>query len=328
MTKSLKYLLIITTVFLVAVAAFLYYRHLIQFPETDDAYVKANISQIASQVSGKINKIYVTDNQKVNKNDKLFEIDQSSFIYALEKAQANLKIAKQNLGANIEGLKAASANIEMHKAQLNVDKKNYNRIKTLFNQGQTTAALLDDTQAKMEVTQASLTASKNNYLKLKNLIGDEPSTSAEIQSAKAALDDAELNLKHTIIYASDKGAISNFNLRPGDVVQAGQNLFSIIEDNSYWVAANFKETQLTRIKIGQEAIISIDMYPNKKFNGVVESISSGSGSTFSVFPAENASGNWVKVTQRFSVRIKITENDPNYPLRVGASCTVEINTNS
>lgn len=327
MNKSLKYLLITTLAIAVFGSAFLYYQHLIHFPETDDAYVKANISQIASQVSGRISKIYVTDNQKVNKNNKLFELDKNSFVYAVEKAQANLKIAKQNLSANIEGLKAANANIDIQKAQLNVDEKNYNRIKTLFDRGQTTAALLDDAKAKMEVTKASLAAAKNNYLKLQNLIGDDQSTNAEIQSAQAALDDAKLNLQHTVLYSPEEGTVSNFNLRPGDVIQAGQNLFSIIENDSYWVAANFKETQLTRIKIGQKAEIAIDMYPNKKFNGIVESISSGSGSTFSVFPAENASGNWVKVTQRFSVRIKIITNDPNYPLRVGASCTVTIDTN-
>src|SRR5690606_2608610 len=122
------------------------------------------------------------------------------------------------------------------------------------------------------------------------------------------------------------GKIANFSLRVGDVVTAGQNLFSIIENQEWWVKANFKETQLKRIRPGQNANISVDIYPEVVCQGKVDSIAGGSDTAFSLFPAANASGNWVKVTQRIPVKILIIHPDPNYPLRVGASSTVSINT--
>lgn len=132
--------------------------------------------------------------------------------------------------------------------------------------------------------------------------------------------------KEIEVKAPATGIVSNLSLRPGNIVNAGQPLFSLIETSHFWVDANFQETQLTHIKTGLPATIKVDMYPDKKFDGVVESISHGSTNTFSLFPAENASGNWVKVTQRFTVRVKILKLDPEYPLRVGASCNVMIDT--
>ena len=130
----------------------------------------------------------------------------------------------------------------------------------------------------------------------------------------------------THVTAPSDGILSNVTLRPGATVQAGPPLFAIIEANRWWVDANFKETDLARIKVGQPATVYLDMYPGATFDGVVESISAGSGATFSVLPPENATGNWVKVTQRFPVRITITNPPADKPLRVGASASVTIDT--
>lgn len=139
---------------------------------------------------------------------------------------------------------------------------------------------------------------------------------------------AQLNLKYTHITAPTSGFIANLTLRQGDTVTAYQQLFALIDNQSWWVQANFKETQLTRIRPGQSATIKVDMYPRRTFSGRVMSISSAAGASFSLLPPENASGNWVKVTQRFPVKVLITAHDPRYPLRLGASSTVTINTTS
>jgi membrane fusion protein (multidrug efflux system) len=151
---------------------------------------------------------------------------------------------------------------------------------------------------------------------------------ANLAAAQSALEQAELNLSFTHVTAPASGNLINFTLRVGNSLSAGNTgiLFSIIEDQVWWVDANYKETQLERIRPGQKAIITLDLYPNKKFNGKVMAISDGSGSAFSLLPPENATGNWIKVTQRFPVKIMIDDLDPQYPLRLGASATVSVKT--
>ena len=148
----------------------------------------------------------------------------------------------------------------------------------------------------------------------------------QLRAASAQLAKATHDRVKTHTTAPSDGILSNVTLRPGATVQAGQPLFAIIEANRWWVDANFKETDLARIKVGQPATVYLDMYPGVTFDGTVESISSGSGASFSVLPPENASGNWVKVTQRFPVRIALTNPPADKPLRVGASTSVTIDT--
>jgi membrane fusion protein (multidrug efflux system) len=149
----------------------------------------------------------------------------------------------------------------------------------------------------------------------------------QLRSAAAGLDKATHDRVQTHVTAPAGGWVTNASLRPGAIVQAGTPAFAIVEDGDWWVDANFKETDLGRIKPGQKASIRLDMYPGLTLDGVVESISAGSGATFSVLPPENATGNWVKVTQRFPIRIKITSApSPDKPLRLGSSATVTIDT--
>ena len=149
----------------------------------------------------------------------------------------------------------------------------------------------------------------------------------QLRAASAQLDKATHDRVKTHVTSSANGWVSNVSLRPGTVVQAGTPAFAVIEDGNWWVDANFKETDLGRIKAGQKATVRLDMYPGVTLEGAVESISAGSGATFSVLPPENATGNWVKVTQRFPVRIRITSTpDPDKPLRSGSSATVTIDT--
>lgn len=148
----------------------------------------------------------------------------------------------------------------------------------------------------------------------------------QIQEATAALSQAQYNLQHTLVTAPVDGTIANFSVRVGDSVATGINLFAIVEQHHFWINANFKETQLERIKVGQSATIKVDMYPGVTFKGKVVSLSPGTGTIFSLLPPENATGNWVKVTQRLPVKIDFINPDPNYPLRAGTSATAEVDT--
>ena len=148
----------------------------------------------------------------------------------------------------------------------------------------------------------------------------------QIQEAKAALGTATYNLNHTQIIAPADGVVANFTVRVGDSVSTGISLFAIVEQNHFWVNANFKETQLERIKPGQTVNIKVDMYPGHIFKGIVQSKSPGSGTIFSLLPPENATGNWVKVTQRVPVRISIMDPNPQFPLLAGTSAVATVNT--
>lgn len=151
---------------------------------------------------------------------------------------------------------------------------------------------------------------------------------AQLQAAQAALSQARLNLQYAHVVSPVDGWVTNMSLREGNIVGANQPLFALIDNSEYWVDANYKETQLGHIKPGQKAVIEVDMYPSHPFKGVVDSISGGSGTAFSLLPPQNATGNWVKVTQRVPVKIHFVHPDPAYPLRIGTTANVTIYLNT
>lgn len=196
----------------------------------------------------------------------------------------------------------AVATVMAQQAAVKLAEQNARRILPLVRMGQATKASGDQAQSQLD------------------------SALAELAADQALLAQAKLNLAHTRITAPRAGVVTQFLLQPGNNVVANTTLFMLVEQDHFWVDANFKETQLAHIQQGQPAKILIDMYPGHVFHGVVDSISSASGSVFSLLPPENASGNWVKVTQRFPVKVAIRNVDAKYPLRAGATATVKIDT--
>lgn len=278
--RSYKKILSITLLFIVlagsAIAYWLYSQH---YVSTDDAYINANVVQIASRVSGQVSELMVTNNEEVKKGQVLFQLDPEPFVVAIKAQKAQLIIDRANL----------------KNAQLTAK-----RTLELFHDGAMSQQARDDALAKLEGVQG------------------------QVELDQANLSNAELNLQYTTIKAPSDGWVSNMSLRPQDTVNANTPQFVLISDNEFWVDANFKETDLERIKLGASAEIKVDMYPNHTFKGEVQSLSGGSGNAFSLLPPQNATGNWVKVTQRVPVRIKILDTDLNYPLRIGTSATVTI----
>jgi membrane fusion protein (multidrug efflux system) len=267
--KHLHYSIIAAVVLLIALLVMLYLHHQKYYPNTDDAYVKAHIVQIAPQITGSVAEVKVHDLQQVKKDDVLFTLDRRPFQIAYDHAMADY----------VDTQKSSARTLTLVKQRL-----------------------------------------------LSPADGDKAETNLKI--AKSNLDKAQLDLEYSVIKAPEDGYIVKLDLRPGAAVTAYQALFSLIGTRQWWVEANFKETDLERIKQGQKATVVVDIYPKHPFHGVVDNVSRGSGASFSLLPAENATGNWVKVTARFPVRVNITDPDPNFPLRVGASAVVTIDTKS
>ncbi len=306
---------------------YLYWRHGIYYPSTDDAYVKAHVVQVATQVTGPVARVNVRDQQYVHQDDLLFELDTRSFELSVAQAQARLALAKQTVGANEASVRAAEAELANQQILLRNAEDNATRIKGLREQGFVSAQAYENAEAAVKAAEAqvAIAQAKLNQARM-NLGGGAGAQNERIREAAAALAQARLDLQHTRATATCNGRIAELSLRPGDMVRAGAPLFSLVCDQEYWVDANFKETELGRIKAGQPADVSVDMYRGLHLRGRVENIGSASGTAFSLLPPQNATGNWVKVTQRVPVRIAILDGNPNFPLRVGTSAVVTIDT--
>jgi membrane fusion protein (multidrug efflux system) len=313
---------------IVTVGGVLLYWHYAEiYPSTDNAYTGANVVRVAPQVSGPVVRVYVTDDDTVAAGDPLFDIDPALYEAALRNARAQFDAAADAAGTAADGLKAAAGKLEEQRKALQDALAKYREAKDAQKEGEPASQALNDALQAVrdamrayEDAQAAFDSEQEKELTV-------TTPTVQLRAAAAQLDKATHEWVRTHVTSPASGWVSNVSLRPGSVVQAGTPAFAVVEDGTWWVDANFKETDLARIKSGQPATISLDMYPVMTLDGTVESISAGSGATFSVLPPENATGNWVKVTQRFPVRIKITSApDPERPLRMGASATVSVDT--
>jgi membrane fusion protein, multidrug efflux system len=322
----MKLILWITAVIVIFAGLLFYWHHEKMYPSTDDAYIQAHVVHVAAQVTGPVAKIYVNNNEVVEKNQPLFDIDPASFQIAVNKAQAALAEAKQNMQASQQAVIAAHADVVAKQSQYDVAVKNAKRILTLVPHGEASKAQGDAVVNDVNVARAGFNSAVSEFHKAQAALGQQGDQNAAVRQAAAELAQAQLDLRHTHIVAPTSGKLVNFDLRVGTMVQQEQDLFDLVNENLWWAEANFKETQLARIRDGQRASITVDMYPGHHFSGTVESMSAGSGSEFSMLPPENATGNWVKVTQRFPIKVVVNKLDSNYPLRAGASATVIIDT--
>ncbi len=304
-----------------------YWRYAEIYPSTDNAYTGTDVVRVATQISGVVANVYVQDDDKVAMGDPLFDLDPTPYEAALRNARAQFDAAANAAGTAADNLKAAAAELETARAALGPAMDKYREAKTQQKAGEPPAPEVTDALKGWHDAMDAYAAAEAAFSKAQDedLVVTTPTV--KLRAAAAQLDKATSDQVNTHVTAPGSGWVSNVRIRPGSVVQAGSPAFAIIEEGPWWVDANFKETDLGRIKPGQPATIKLDMYSGVTLDGVVESISAGSGAMFSVLPPENATGNWVKVTQRFPVRIKITSApNPDKPLRVGASADVTIDT--
>ncbi|BCK87867.1 putative multidrug resistance protein EmrK [Sideroxyarcus emersonii] len=290
---------------------------------TENAYINADVVNVAAQVNGRVVAVHIKDNQHVHKGDALFDIDPAPFAIALERAQADLALARQAARQDNAEVAAARALVNQAESDLANARSTYIRDKELVAQHFLSQQSLDDAQTRMQALQATL---EQAHAKLAKALSAPEKTDerGDVLKAQAAIDQAKLDLEHTHVTAAQDGQISNLTLTAGSLVGVGAPLFALIADNSFHIDANYKETELVGIHPGQNVDIRIDMYPGQHFKGTVESLSGGTGTAFSLLPPQNATGNWVKIAQRVPVRIKLAPTDAEHPLRIGATATVSV----
>ena len=314
---------------LIAIGSAAYWFFFIKgFEETEDAYVSGNQVMVSAQVAGNISKINVDNMDPVQADDVLLELDDTNAKLSFEQAKSNLANSVRQvsqLNYTVKQLKSAVRANEITLAQA---QGNLNRRVQLVKDGAIDKESFQHAKEAVELAKANLTTSQNQLGANQALLLDGPlSEQPQIQSAVSNLKQAWLNLERTKIRSPIKGYVARRNAQVGQAVSVGGALMAVVTTDQMWLDANFKETQLTHMRIGQPVKIHFDLYgKDKTFDGKVVGIEMGTGSAFSLLPTQNATGNWIKVVQRVPVRIQL---DPQQlaenPLRIGLSATVKVN---
>jgi membrane fusion protein (multidrug efflux system) len=320
---------------LLAVAAIVY---LIggRYVGSDDSYVHANKLMVSTDVSGLVQTVNVHEGQQVRAGQVLFTLDPKPFTIALENAEAALASTAQDVQSTRASYAAAMAQVRAQQAQVNVNRQTYDRYVALARQNAIAAMQVDTARAALLSSQATLASLKQTAATTLAKLSGDPNIAVERtpewQKAKAAVDEAQRQLDHATVRAPFAGTVSEVDsLQPGTLVISALSAFTTTSavgliGKDIWISSDFKETDLTHVHPGQPVDIGIDTYPACRWSGHVDSVSAGSDSSFSALPAENASGNWVKVVQRIPVRIAVDHSDCNRPLRAGMSAVISIDT--
>ena len=298
---------------------------------TDNAYVQQDMVSISPDVTGRIVEVKVRENQRVKAGDILFRIDPEPYRIAVAQADAALAAARVQVATLATDSGGAAADIASARADIQLAEATYERQNALMKRGFTTRASFDAARQQVAAGRARLATAQADAARARAQVGSGTGASgapAAIQAAMAQREKAALDLARTVVRAPHDGIISQTGrLQVGNITPSGVPAMSLVVNAVAWVEANYKETDLDTMAVGQPVEIKLDAYPGTKFRGHVASIGAGTGSEFSVLPAQNANGNWVKVTQRLPVRIAI-DGTPARPLIAGLSAHVSIDTKS
>jgi membrane fusion protein (multidrug efflux system) len=324
-------LMIALPVLLIVVALVLYLTGG-RYVATDDAYVQSARASVASNVSGQVVEVDVHDNQFVHKGDALFRLDPRPFEVAVEQSQARLATAQQDISAAQASYTQRGADVQAGQSGLAYAQREFKRQAALAAAGVSSQSQLDAAGQAVNDAKARLAGAQAAEANALAMLGGKESAPitgrAEVRSAQAAVDTAKLDQDYGVIRALQDGVVAKVDqLQVGDFVTAGQPLFTLAAPR-LWVEANFKEDQLAHMRPGQAATVKIDAYPGQAYRLYVASFSPGTGNSFSVLPAENATGNWVKVVQRLPVRLDFDEDISRIrvPLAAGLSAKVTVDT--
>jgi membrane fusion protein (multidrug efflux system) len=313
---------------LVVVCAFLYFTGG-RYISTDDAYVSAARVSISPSISGRVTEVEITDNQLVHKGDVLFKLDNRPFVIAINEAEAQLASARLQVNSIKADYHQKSASSKAAQDLLSYQQREYDRQKKLAAAGISSQAQLDKALQELQAAQQQIPAAQQDANSILAKLGGNVDVASDdtpaVKSALAALERAKLNLSYTSVTAPIDGIVTKVEqLQVGDYIAAAAPVFALVSTSNIWIEANFKETDLNHMRVGQTTTINIDAY-DQTFKGKVISVSPGTGSSFSLLPPENSTGNWVKIVQRLPVRISI-ENPNKFPLHSGLSALAEVDT--
>jgi membrane fusion protein, multidrug efflux system len=302
-----------------------------RYVSTDNAYVKTDKLSIVSDVPGFIAEIDVKDNEKIAKGQILLRLDDEPFRIALSGADAQLGIIRNEIEALQATYRQNLAQVEQARAELAYFEAQFHRQQALISKQATPQAALEQAQRDLQTARERVVVSQRQAESTLAQLGGKPDDKVEnnprYQQGKAQVDKATRDLHRTVLHAPMAGIVTNVaNVQLGSYLAAAQPAFDLVVSDHVWVAANPKETDLTYVKEGDPAEITVDAYPGRVWPSVVASISPASGAEFSVLPAQNASGNWVKVVQRVPVRLQVNVPPDAPPLRSGMSVEVSIDT--
>ena len=328
---KLRRVLFIGGAILFLVIATVYYVTGGRMVVTDDAYVQAARVDISANIAGRVTRVFVRDNERVRRGDPLFELDSRDYKIAVDDASARLAYARLQLTALHATYLQRQAEARAAEATLRYRRREYEREQILAAQGIASQAQRDQAQYALADAVERLSAVRQEQDNAKAMLGRNRMAQATdypaVQQAEAQLRRAELNFSYTLVTAPMDGWVARSeSLQPGDYIKAAAPLFALVSTKDVWIEANYKETELAHMRPGLAATIEIDAYPDHVLHGRVASFSSGTGSSFSLLPPENATGNWVKVVQRLPVRIQIDDLDTRHPLPSGLSAVVKVDT--
>jgi membrane fusion protein (multidrug efflux system) len=302
-----------------AVTLYFYLSYKATHISTDDAFVEARIYTVAPKIPGTVKVVHVVDNQMVRKGDLLFEIDPADYDAKLKEAASSAESETAKVVEYEAKVKTARAQLELQEANLRQAELDIQRAETLFGKGAISKERYEKTKTGYDVTRAELKATRELLHQAESSIATQ---SSAVMVTKAKLKSAELNLGYTNIYAPADGRVTKKSVEKGNQVQPGQPLLAVVALDDIWVTANFKETQLKKIRPGQKVEIKVDTFSGETFSGKVDSVMAGTGAAFSLFPPENATGNYVKIVQRIPVKIaldKERKDNSSQVLRAGMS---------
>ncbi len=328
-TFARAFLLVLVPLVAAAVALY-WYSHGGRSIETENAYVKAHIMAISAEVSGRVAEVGVQDNQPVPAGALLFRIDPAPFKIAADKAKAQMDVVRTEVRSLRAEYRSTLMEREEAKQRIAFLARQLDRHARLKEYGMIRADVYDETQLDLEVARRRLASVEERANRvLANLAGNPDLPEEQhprFMEAKTALDAAEIDLARTRVVAPVAGVVSNLKLRAGEHTERGVAVFSLIEGGPVWVEANFKETQLTHMVVGQRAQVVADAYPDHTYSAVVTAIAPATGAEFAVLPPQNATGNWVKVVQRIPVLLRVEQEQTQSPLRAGMTVQVSVDT--
>jgi membrane fusion protein (multidrug efflux system) len=329
--KRLRLGLMAGGVLAVVVGGGLYWLNGGRWVDTDDAYVQADSMTLSTDVSGIVASIPVHEGQRVAKDQMLFTLDPEKFQIALDSARADLAQVRLNVEAMKADYQAALRETAGREQQVNADQATFDRYAALVKQRAVTQQAFDDARYKLAVDQQAVDASQSQARALLAKLSGNPNIAVTdtpaFKQAQARVAEAEREMSHSVVKAPYDGIVTQVNkLQPGMYLGASSAAFALVSTDHVWVEAQPKETQLTYAKKGDPVEVSFDIYPNRSWSGSVQSVAPATDQNFSLLPAQNSSGNWVKVVQRIPVRILVDTKVGDPPLRAGMSADIAIDT--